>query len=211
MPGNPRIDLGEGFVRYQELIEQLREDIASAYSALEESKSSQYLRRCVVRFVFSFMEAVIESIKWELRSSVRLGEFTGQISDREKETLGSLHVVGPRDDRFLPLDQNIKRTFRLAAKIWQLKTFRLNTDGKEFQDFLRAKSARNRLTHPKTVYDIEVTDDDMHCHTIPGMWFQAELVRLFEARIAALAECLPEANREQFIKKINGKINGVRL
>lgn len=202
MPGSPRIDLGEGFVRQQELIGKLREDIASAYGALEESKSSQYLRRCVVRSIFSFIEAVIESIKWELRSSVRLDEFKGQLSDREKETLGSLHVVGPRDDRFLPLDQNIKRTFRLAAKVWQLKTFRLDTDGEDFQDFLRAKSARNRLTHPKTVYDIEVTDDDMHCHTIAGMWVQAELHRLFKARVEALAEGLPESEREQFIKDL---------
>lgn len=202
MPGSPRIDLGEGFVRQQELIGKLREDIASAYGALEESKSSQYLRRCVVRSIFSFIEAVIESIKWELRSSVRLDEFKGQLSDREKETLGSLHVVGPRDDRFLPLDQNIKRTFRLAAKVWQLKTFRLDTDGEDFQDFLRAKSARNRLTHPKTVYDIEVTDDDMHCHTIAGMWVQAELNRLFKARVEALAEGLPESEREQFIKDL---------
>lgn len=202
MPGSPRIDLGEGFVRQQELIGKLREDIASAYGALEESKSSQYLRRCVVRSIFSFIEAVIESIKWELRSSVRLDEFKGQLSDREKETLGSLHVVGPRDDRFLPLDQNIKRTFRLAAKVWQLKTFRLDTDGEGFQNFLRAKSARNRLTHPKTVHDIEVTDDDMHCHTIAGMWVQAELNRLFKARVEALAEGLPESEREQFIKDL---------
>lgn len=202
MPGSPRIDLGEGFVRQQELIEQLREDIASAYGALEENKSSQYHRRCVVRSIFSFIEAVIESIKWELRSSMRLDEFEGQLSDQEKETLGSLHVVGRRDDRFLPLDKNIKRTFRLAAKIWQLKTFCLNTDGEDFKDFLRAKFARNRLTHPKTVYDIEVTDSDMHCHTIAGMWVQAELVRLFKARITALAEGFPESEREQFIRDL---------
>jgi hypothetical protein len=133
---------------------------------------------------------------------VRLDEFTGQLSEREKETLGSLHVVGLRNDKFLPLDQNIKRTFRLAAKIWQLKNFRLNTDGEDFQDFLRAKSARNRLTHPKTVYDIEVTDVDMHCHTIAGMWVQVELFRLFKARIGALAEGLPESGREQFIEEL---------
>jgi len=202
VPGSPLTDLGEGFVRQQELIEQLREDIASAYSALEECKSSQYLRRCVVRSIFAFIEAAIEAIKWELRSSVRLDEFTGQLSEREKETLGSLHVVGLHNDKFLPLDQNIKRTFRLAAKIWQLKNFRLNTDGEYFQDFLRAKSARNRLTHPKTVYDIEVTDVDMHCHTIAGMWVQVELFRLFKARIGALAEGLPESDREQFIKEL---------
>jgi len=200
VPGIPQI--GEGFVRQQELIEQLREDISSSYAALENDRSSQYLRRCVVRAVFSFIEAAIECIKWELRSTVRTGEFIGQLSDKERETLGSLHVVGARDDKFLPLDQNVKRTFRLAAKIWQLKEFRLNTHGEDFQDFLRAKSARNKLTHPKTVYDIEVTDHDMHCHTIAGMWMQSELVRLVNSRLAALAESLPESDREAFMKDI---------
>jgi len=202
VPGSPRVDLGEGFVRGAELVQGLSEDIAHAYVALEENKSSQYLRRCVVRTVFSFIEAVIESIKWELRSSVRTGQFTGALTEREQETLGSLHVIGPRSDKFLPLDQNVKRTFRLATKVWQLKGFRLNTDGEDFQDFLRAKSARNRLTHPKTLYDIEVNDNDMHCHTIAGMWVQSELRRLYEARISALAEHFPEAEREQFINNV---------
>lgn len=200
MPGSPQ--LGEGFVRQLELLEQLREDIVAAYQALEENKSSQYLRRCVVRAVFSFIEAVIESIKWELRSSMRTEEFSQQLSVREQETLGSLHVIGLRNDKFFPLDQNIKRTFRLAAKIWQLQDFCLNTDGEDFQDFLRAKSARNRLTHPKTVYDIEVNDFDMHCHTSASMWVQTEFRRLFEARIATLAKYVIETEREKFIEDI---------
>lgn len=202
MPGSPRIDLGEGFVRHAELLDELRNDIDSAYAALEENRASQYLRRCVVRAVFSFVEAAVESIKWELRSSIRTDEFTDPLSEREQETLGSLHVIGPRHEKFLPLDQNIKRTFRLAAKIWQLKKFRFNTDGEDFQDFLRAKSARNRLTHPKTVYDIEVNDHDMHCHTIAGMWVQFELKRLYKARITTLAESLPESDRERFINDL---------
>jgi hypothetical protein len=187
MPGNPRIDLGEGFVRQHELIEQLREDIDTAYRLLEKDRSSQYLRRCVVRAIFSFIEALIECVKWELRSSVRAGEFLGLLSAAEQEVLGSLHVIGARNDKFLSLDQNIKKTFRLATKIWQLTDFYLDTSGTDFQDFLRAKLARNRLTHPKTVYDIEVNDYDMSCHTIAGMWVQVEMLRLFEARIDSLA------------------------
>lgn len=186
MPGHPRVDAGDGLVRQHELLEQLNEDISSAYIALERDRSSQYLRRCVVRAIFSFIEAIIESIKWELRSSIRAGHFTGQLSAKEQETLGSLHLIGKRNDSFLPLDQNIKRTFSLAAKIWQLEGFRLNTDKDEFRDFQAAKSARNRLTHPKTVYDIEVTDEDMHSHTTSAIWVKTELERLMRARIAAL-------------------------
>lgn len=200
MPGSPRIDLGEGFVRSGELLQELREDIDQAYAALEIDRSSQYLRRCVVRAIFSFIEAAIESVKVELRSTVRSESFKDTLSVHETETLGSLQIVGPRKDKLLSLDQNAKRTFRLAAKIWNLKAFQVSCGTEDFQDFLRAKSARNRLTHPKTFYDIEVNDYDMHCHTIAGMWMHAQLLRLHEARIKALADNLPDIKREDFIR-----------
>ena len=199
MPSTPRVDLGEGFIRSQDLLEELKQDIDTAYETLESEKKSQYLRRCVVRAIFSYIEAIIESVKVELRSTVRTGLYTGSLTDREKEVLGPLHIVGTEPGKFLPLDTNVKQTFRLAVKIWKLSNFKLTTGGEDFRDFSAAKNARNRLTHPRTFYDIEVNDHDMHCHTIAGMWIQAELKRLFEARIHALAEGLPEPDRAGFI------------
>lgn len=166
MPGYPRIDKGEGLIRTHDLLEVLRVDIDSAYRALEAERKSQYLRRCVVRAVFSFIEAVVECVKVELRSTVRLGYYPEHsLTSKERETLGPLAVIGAPSGKFLPLDQNLKRTFRIAAKAWA-PTFRLATNGADFRNFLAAKSARNRLTHPRMFYDVQVTDLDMHCHTI---------------------------------------------
>ena len=201
MPGTPRVDLGEGFIRSQDLLQELKRDIDTAYETLERDKNSQYLRRCVVRAIFSYIEAVVESVKVELRSTVRTGLYTESLSEKEKEVLGPLHIVGAEPGKFLPLDANVKRTFRQAVKIWKLSNFKLTTSGEDFRDFLAAKTARNRLTHPRTFYDIEVNDHDMHCHTIAGMWIQAELQHLFEARIHALAENLPDQDRPRFIEK----------
>lgn len=205
MPGRPHMELGEGFVRSEELLLELRRDIDNAYAALELNRDSQSLRRCVVRAIFSFIEAAVECLKWEMRSTMRMSRLMDFLSEKDQETLGSLHIVGARNDRFLPLDQNIKRTFRVAAKIWDLKSFRLNTDGEEFQDFLRAKLARNRLTHPKTFYDIEVTDYDMHCHTVAGRWVQTELQRLIETRIHKFTESLPSDDRKVLFSEILGR------
>ena len=72
MPGGPNIKLGEGFVRSTELLQELQGDIDHAYGALENDRDSQYLRRCVVRAIFSFIEAAIEFIKVELRSTIEL-------------------------------------------------------------------------------------------------------------------------------------------
>lgn len=205
MPGFPRTDHGEGFVRSGELLQELTDDIDSAYRALEADRGSQYLRRCVVRAIFSFIEAAAEAVKVELRSTIRGGNFADPLSEREAETLGELHIIGVRNDKFLPLDHNVKRTFRLAGKIWKLRAYRLNTGTEDYQDFLRAKLARNRLTHPKTIYDIEVNDYDMHCHTTAVVWVQTELRRLYLARIEALAEDLPEVDRETFIREFVGR------
>ena len=199
MPGSPRTDKGEGFIRSHDLLQALRSDIDAAYAALEIDKGSQYLRRCVVRAIFSYIEAIIECIKVELRSTVRTGGFSGTLNEKELETLGPLAIIGAsQPGKFLPLDSNVKRTFRLAVKLWGLKEFRLKTGDQDFQDFLKAKSARNRLTHPRTFYDIEVTEHDMHCHTIAGMWMQTELKRLAVARIVALSDELPEEDRMPF-------------
>lgn len=199
MPGYPRIDKGEGLIRSHDLLEVLRADIDAAYATLEADRSSQYLRRCVVRAIFSFIEAVVECVKVEVRSTVRLGYFEeASLTSKELETLGPLAVVGAPPGRFLSLDQNIKRTFKLAAKVWHLK-FRLTTGGDDFRDFLSAKSARNRLTHPRTVYDIEINDYDMHYHTIAGRWVEGEFQRLFCARVQSLSEAMSGPERQRLL------------
>ena len=197
MPSSPRIDKGEGFIRTHDLVEELQSDVGQAYETLENDRKSQYLRRCVVRAIFSFIEACIETIKVEVRSNIRTELFTPELTDKDKETLGSLHVIGNRKgDKQLPLDANIKRTFRLAAKVWGLDSYHLITGGEDFADFLSAKDARNRLTHPRTFYDIQVTDEDMHCHTIAYQWVLGEFSRLFRARVEDLAKSLsPEDSK----------------
>ncbi|UOG92888.1 MAG: hypothetical protein L3K52_03945 [Candidatus Thiothrix sulfatifontis] len=185
MPSHPRIDKGEGLIRTYDLLQELRADIDAAYEILETDRQSQYLRRCVVRAVFSYVEALIECIKVELRSTIRTRKYSNPLSAKERETLGSLTIVGTSHRKFLSLEQNVQRTFKLAAKIWNID-FQLSTQDNEFNEFLTAKWARNRLTHPKSFYDIQVTDFDMHCHTRTGMWLQEEFQRLFQARVSSL-------------------------
>lgn len=201
MPSSPRIDKGEGFIRTHDLLEELQSDIRQACEMLENDRESQYLRRCVVRAIFSFIEACIETVKVEVRSNIRTELFTPDLTEKEKETLGSLHVIGDRKaDKQLPLDANIKRTFRLAAKVWGLDSYRLTTDGEGFADFLRARDARNRLTHPRTYYDIQVTDDDMHFHTIAYSWVLGEFESLFRARVEDLARSLPPEDSKRLLQ-----------
>ncbi|MEZ8467683.1 hypothetical protein AB6D20_007015 [Vibrio splendidus] len=185
MPGLQKFKAGEGFIRTYDLLEALSSDVNAAFKVLEEDKPNQYFRRSVVRAVFSYVEAVIETIKVEVRSSLRLERPNFELSKKEDELLGSLFAISENKGRQLPLEQNLKSTFKLAAKVWDLD-FRLNSDGEDYRDFVIAKSFRNKLTHPKTYYDIEVTDDDMHYHAVAGMWVRSEFERLMKARVDSL-------------------------
>jgi len=200
MPSAP--DKGEGFIRTHDLLAELMADIQAAYQTIDADKQSQYLRRCVVRAVFSYIEAAVECLKVELRSSVRLGYFPEEnLSAKDKETLGSLSIFPDQNGKFLTLDSNIKRTFKLASKIWSLD-FKLRT-GQDYKDFLSAKYARNKLTHPRTFYDIQVTDEDMEYHTVAAWWVQRELERLINSRIEDLAKTLSGPDRERLLSAIS--------
>lgn len=199
MPGTPS-KAGQGLIRSGDLLQELRSDVALGYEILERDRGSQYLRRSLVRAIFCFIEAGVEVIKIEIRSTIRSGDYSTALADKEKELLGSTYLVPPPIAKFISLEANIKRTFRLASRVWGTD-FKLRTGGNDFRDFIAAKEARNKLTHPRTFYEIEVTDNDMRLHTIAGMWFQAAFQRLFRARIHAIAKRLPLADREQFLRE----------
>jgi len=204
MPGIPRV--ADGLIRTYEFLEALSDDVLCAYAILELDRSSQFKRRCVARAVFSYLEAVVECIKVEIRSTVRRDNIAASLTEKDEETLETLSLVGSRHTKYLPLDQNLKRTFKLAAKVWRL-TYRLSSGSEAFRSFLASKRARNFLTHPRKFYDIEVTDLDMHNYSTTYVWFQREFVGLFRAWMDSLMEGLPAedvAAPKQAITKRDG-------
>lgn len=204
MPGYPRIDKGEGFVRSQELLKQLYEDVIGSYKLLNENRDSQYLRRSTVRAIYSYIEAIIESVKHELRATIRTSDKKVELKEKEKELLGSLSPIScRRGEKKQNLVQSIKRAFRLAKKVWKLDNYLLYTDGQEFECFLRSKDARNRLMHPKTYYDIQVTEEDMHDHTVTIDWVHNEFQILIKTRVESIAKELPEDIANRLLSKWN--------
>ncbi len=179
--------LKDGLIRSGDLLSELNNDVISAYETLETNRSSQYLRRCTVRAIFVYIEAVIEIIKIELRSNIRTDFITPTLSDRESRLLGSLSIFRTDDHRIGLLD-NLKGTFKLASRLWELQDFELDTGGLDYEDFRRAKVARDRLTHPKTYCDIQITDEDMSSCSIAGMWVRDSFERLFSERSKQLLD-----------------------
>ena len=197
MPGIPDMSKGEGFVRTYELFEELQTDVLKAYEVLDKEKDSQFLRRAVVRSVFALVEAIAEIIKVEIRSTLRLEGGKEALSKKELRVLGGLSMTpNPKEQKFLPIEDNLKLTFKIASKVWVLNDFQFDASGENYRDFLRAKDSRNKLTHPRTFYDIQITDDDMHCHTVTFQWSSNEFKRIFKHRIAKLTASLSAQDKD---------------
>lgn len=78
---------GKGLVRIHELISELINDINFSLRILNKNRESQFYRRIVLRNIFSFIEAVINIIKFELKREVRLGYIKDSIKIKDKEIL----------------------------------------------------------------------------------------------------------------------------
>lgn len=202
MPGYPDIAAGDGLVMMHDLIEALHADVHMAYETLESDRNSQFLRRSAARAVFAYVEALLEAIRTEVRSTLRLDMFKGELTKKEEEALGFRHVVGV-PGKLLALEVAVKRVFKLAAKVWFLD-FQLDAGGDNYRDFIVAKMGRNKLTHPRTAYDIQVTDEDMHYYTVAGLWVQTETQRLFKARQEAIIAMMSPEARASFLETRSG-------
>jgi len=174
-------DLRKGLTRTYDLLEHLIEDVYKSFEFLDSDKESQYLRRVTVRTVFSFIEGIVQILKFELNSAVRLSRAEVVLSSKEHEVLHEVKVKdGDKIKIIIPVEQNLKRTFKLAGKIWNLKGYQFNTNCSQHTYFMYAKETRNKLTHPRTYYDIEISDDEMSYVAHAFEWVRQEFVRLNE-------------------------------
>ncbi|ALS34562.1 hypothetical protein PTRA_b0018 [Pseudoalteromonas translucida KMM 520] len=192
MASSPDILLGEGSTRMHKLFEHLLDDVLESYKILESDKKSQHLRRAAVRNVFSFIEAVVHIIKYEIKSDLRLNRFSYSLTKKNSEVLFEEKIRNEETiPFFIPIDENIKKTFSLASKVWGLEGFNLNTNDEKYSAFLIAKEARNKLTHPRTFYDIQITSDDISNVSKAYIWVKSEFLRLIKMKVHSITIDLP--------------------
>lgn len=72
---------------------------------------------------------------------------------------------------------NVRFAFRLMAQSHGV-TFQLDTGGQGWQDFQKTHKVRNRITHPKSLANLEVTDSELFAliHTI--RWLSEQITQV---------------------------------
>jgi hypothetical protein len=193
----------KGLIRPHELVAELMNDVNHSFELLNQSRDSQFYRRTTLRNIFSFIEASINIIKYELKREIRLGHIENILTTKENENLYEEKITIKNNastvhNIIIPLDKNLKVTFRIAKKLWKLKQFILDINSDGYDCFKHAKLSRNKLTHPKDFYDIQITTKDIKDSYLTHIWVKNNFIKLFREKINIGLEEFPEDVKKRF-------------
>ncbi len=164
---------------------QLIEDVISARERLA-AVDTQASRRDVVRATF----AAIEGIVWLCRRQVL--EISASMTEVDALTILALreqtYSVTERglinkQTRSVPLQAMIKLVVRQARKLNQSLNIDFNEPG--WDDLLLAIKIRNRATHPKSLDDLQISDDDLISVNSGFHWLLAQAENILGAAVQA--------------------------
>lgn len=151
-----------------------------------ESMDSQFTRRAYVRSVF----AMIEGTLWVLKQTV-LNAQTGAGEARPftlaeyallSEITYSLKGNGEAREhpKYLRLPENLRFVFGVISKYFD-PDLTLAVDTRAWEDFLAAHSVRNRITHPKTPDEFNISDLEIAVCKRTTAWFYKLVLEIFDS------------------------------
>jgi hypothetical protein len=153
-------------------LELLRADADGMYNLYSAARGIEHFRRGYVRAQFAAIEgglAVLRRHGLTMRHELDIGEAalleekSCRITDKGKVNDGLV---------YLQFEQNVRFVFAAVAKACGL-TFELRKDGSEWKALLIGVEIRNRLTHPKVIESMTVSDFEMEIVRGAGEWFMA--------------------------------------
>ena len=143
-------------------------------------------RRLLVRSVFSFVEAVAFIVKTLAlvadEEAQRLSPAEVALAKEEDYELAESGSVQVRPAR-LRFKANFRFAFALIAKAEELD-YELDVSGAAWQALQRALLVRDRLSHPKRMADLDVTEDEARDAIEAFEWVDRQLLIVCAKTIA---------------------------
>ncbi|HEY4955930.1 MAG TPA: hypothetical protein VII02_13695 [Gemmatimonadaceae bacterium] len=165
----------------------LHSDVLRARKDLGESDPTEYHRRQYIRAVFAQLEGATFGIKQlaipSRNSSLSDAELallrgeTYRLNELGEAVIGAARITLPSDMRF---------AFKMYAKSVGFD-YDLPVKDPEWAALMRARKVRDRLMHPRTPKDLEITDEELEDATQAAKWFQTRHRELLELMMDQLA------------------------
>ena len=165
-----------------EILPEIVRDVEACEESLNDAKGKQHLRRSYVRALFTMIEGTVHSIK-EL-------EFA-ELNSREKPHIPTLVALKEnvfKIDRrgkiqegvkFVPMANNLRFAGNIFNKTFE-KQLNLGVGATEWENFKTSIKIRNRITHPKEVNDITISDDELLIIKKVNEWFNGIIKDMIE-------------------------------
>jgi hypothetical protein len=167
------------------LLSEVAGELGTISNGKDRDKLSQPERRMYVRSVFATIEAWIYVMK-QMALAAHPDPECPTISESERafaqEQEYRLTDSGDVEIRRakISLEVNLRFAFKLFAKSGYVSS-ELDVSGSEWQTFRRAIKIRDRITHPKSVSDLNISDDDFKDATAGLGWILISHAELFTA------------------------------
>lgn len=102
---------------------------------------------------------------------------------------------------FNSIDKNLRFAFQVYARIYDI-SFQVDCSGEGWVSFKRAVTIRNRVTHPKRLPDLSITDDELHTLDQALEWYVKNNIelRLLEREVLQRENELLKKQNEQLKK-----------
>ena len=167
------------------LLAELVEELGTVLKGKDKDKLSQPERRMFVRSAFATIEAWIYVMK-QIALVSHPDPKCPTISEAERAFAQELEYkltdsgdVETRRTK-ISLEANLRFGFKLLAKAVSIPS-ELDVSGSEWQSFRRAIKIRDRITHPKSVADLNISDEDYNDLSVGFGWVVISHVKLFTA------------------------------
>lgn len=169
----------------------LQGDVDYWVKQFNDGNQSQLARRSFVRALFALIEGMTFSIKRLVLMFAADGD--GKLTPDEisllSEHTAELDSAGAIIGKtaYLKFKPNLQFTFRKFSEITK-SGFKLDVSNDGWEKLARSLKIRDRLMHPKSALEVDVTDGELCATRAAADWFAKTYAELWERAITAISE-----------------------
>jgi hypothetical protein len=185
-----KTSLWKAYIELQAIELILADDVSITGSTEKDDGNRQFWRRTAMRSVFALIEGVVYRMK---QLAFEVHEYDGMPLSRaeaailleESYELNEKGVATIKQN-YPKIEKNIKFAFATLGRAYNVPYQLHLGDEVGWGAFIKTLKVRNRLTHPKHVVDLTVSDEEITTMMNAYYWFLASVKALLDEIGAAL-------------------------
>ncbi len=168
--------------------EAMCDELLAAHRLLSDCDTA-FNRRTLVRTSFAAIEGVTFMLKSYALARLRGDNISAAEAALLREESFTLDGRGriQVQQRLLPIESNIRFAFSMFGRA-KGKEVELDCSGQHWQTFKKAITVRNRIVHPKTTDELQISDEELACTTTAARWIIATMMLGVIERVRELTE-----------------------